>query len=160
MHWNVPAALSPREADLGQKRTPPTVCTHTPHHPQGNWFVDIVLTAEGNCRTNCTDLQGVLGCNACVRRRGAVVFFYLELAVVDEVCTGTYRQLSYPKKLISGKEDAANSSHAYTITESRIIDLASDCTRKLPENCTDHHEVLVCNGCGGSTGLWSRMSAS
>jgi tubulin alpha len=28
--------------------------------------------------------------------------------VVDEVRTGTYRQLFHPEQLISGKEDAAN----------------------------------------------------
>jgi hypothetical protein len=32
----------------------------------------------------------------------------LEPTVVDEVRTGTYRQLFHPEQLISGKEDAAN----------------------------------------------------
>ena len=32
----------------------------------------------------------------------------LEATVVDEVCTGTYRQLFHPEQLISGKEDAVN----------------------------------------------------
>ena len=31
-----------------------------------------------------------------------------EPTVVDEVRTGTYRQLFHPEQLISGKEDAAN----------------------------------------------------
>ena len=36
------------------------------------------------------------------------VFLDLETIVVDEVRTGTYRQLFHPEQLISGKEDAAN----------------------------------------------------
>jgi hypothetical protein len=36
------------------------------------------------------------------------VFLDLEPTVVDEVRTGTYRQLFHPEQLISGKEDAAN----------------------------------------------------
>ena len=47
------------------------------------------------------------------------VFVDLEPTVVDEVRTGTYRQLFHPEQLISGKEDAANNyarGH-YTIGE-------------------------------------------
>src|SRR5689334_4143484 len=36
------------------------------------------------------------------------VFLDLEPTVVDEVRTGTYRQLFHPEQLITGKEDAAN----------------------------------------------------
>ena len=36
------------------------------------------------------------------------VFVDLEPTVVDEIRTGTYRQLFHPEQLISGKEDAAN----------------------------------------------------
>ncbi|KAK2584374.1 hypothetical protein KPH14_006760 [Odynerus spinipes] len=36
------------------------------------------------------------------------VFMDLEPTVVDEVRTGTYRQLFHPEQLITGKEDAAN----------------------------------------------------
>ena len=32
----------------------------------------------------------------------------LEPSVIDEVRTGTYRQLFHPEQLMSGKEDAAN----------------------------------------------------
>merc|ERR1711977_57942 len=38
------------------------------------------------------------------------VFVDLEPTVIDEVRTGTYRQLFHPEQLISGKEDAANNS--------------------------------------------------
>ena len=36
------------------------------------------------------------------------VFIDLEPTVIDEVRTGTYRQLSHPEQLITGKEDATN----------------------------------------------------
>ena len=57
--------------------------------------------------------------------------------VVDEVRTGTYRQLFHPEQLISGKEDAANNfarGH-YTIGK-EIVDLVLDRIRKLADNCT------------------------
>ena len=50
----------------------------------------------------------------------------LEPTVVDEVRTGTYRQLFHPEQLISGKEDAANNfarGH-YTIGK-EIVDLVA-----------------------------------
>ena len=52
------------------------------------------------------------------------VFLDLEPTVIDEVRTGTYRQLFHPEQLISGKEDAANNfarGH-YTIGK-EIVDL-------------------------------------
>jgi tubulin alpha len=57
------------------------------------------------------------------------VFLDLEPTVIDEVRTGTYRQLFHPEQLISGKEDAANNfarGH-YTSTSS----LNSSCAPKL-----------------------------
>uniref|UniRef100_A0A8C2DK54 Si:ch211-114n24.6 n=1 Tax=Cyprinus carpio TaxID=7962 RepID=A0A8C2DK54_CYPCA len=60
------------------------------------------------------------------------VFVDLEPTVIDEVRTGTYRQLFHPEQLITGKEDAANNyarGH-YTIGK-EIIDLVLDRTRKL-----------------------------
>ena len=36
------------------------------------------------------------------------VFIDLEPTVIDEIRTGTYRQLFHPEQLVSGKEDAAN----------------------------------------------------
>ena len=45
--------------------------------------------------------------------------------MIDEVRTGTYRQLFHPEQLISGKEDAANNfarGH-YTIGETPLLQL-------------------------------------
>ena len=66
-----------------------------------------------------------------------------EPTVVDEVRTGTYRQLFHPEQLISGKEDAANNfarGH-YTIGK-EIVDLVLDRIRKLADNCTGHHGLF------------------
>lgn len=55
---------------------------------------------------------------------------------VDEVRTGTYRQLFHPEQLITGKEDAANNyarGH-YTIGK-EIVDLVLDRIRKLVRRC-------------------------
>jgi len=81
------------------------------------------------------------------------VFLDLEPTVIDEVRTGTYRQLFHPEQLISGKEDAANNfarGH-YTIGK-EIVDLALDRIRKLADNCTGLQGFLVFNAVGGGTG--------
>jgi len=81
------------------------------------------------------------------------VFVDLEPTVVDEVRTGTYRQLFHPEQLISGKEDAANNfarGH-YTIGK-EIVDLVLDRVRKLADNCTGLQGFMVYNACGGGTG--------
>merc|ERR1711924_279796 len=81
------------------------------------------------------------------------VFVDLEPTVVDEIRTGTYRQLFHPEQLISGKEDAANNfarGH-YTIGK-EIVDLVLDRLRKLADNCTGLQGFMVFNACGGGTG--------
>ena len=58
--------------------------------------------------------------------------------MIDEVRTGTYRQLYHPEQLISGKEDAANNyarGH-YTIGK-EIVDLVLDRIRKVPRAPND-----------------------
>ncbi|XP_060192759.1 tubulin alpha chain-like [Lycium barbarum] len=81
------------------------------------------------------------------------VFVDLEPTVIDEVRTGTYRQLFHPEQLISGKEDAANNfarGH-YTIGK-EIVDLCLDRIRKLADNCTGLQGFLVFHAVGGGTG--------
>merc|ERR1711971_34680 len=77
----------------------------------------------------------------------------LEPTVIDEVRTGTYRQLFHPEQLISGKEDAANNyarGH-YTIGK-EIVDLCLDRIRRLADNCTGLQGFLFFNSVGGGTG--------
>eukprot|EP00743_Colponemidia_sp_Colp-15_P000016 GILK01000021.1.p1 GENE.GILK01000021.1~~GILK01000021.1.p1 ORF type:complete len:455 (-),score=96.09 GILK01000021.1:241-1605(-) len=81
------------------------------------------------------------------------VFVDLEPTVVDEVRTGTYRQLFHPEQLISGKEDAANNyarGH-YTIGK-EVVDLVLDRIRKLADNCTGLQGFMVFHSFGGGTG--------
>ncbi|KAG0575980.1 hypothetical protein M758_5G044600 [Ceratodon purpureus] len=81
------------------------------------------------------------------------VMLDLEPTVIDEVRTGTYRQLFHPEQLISGKEDAANNfarGH-YTIGK-EIVDLALDRVRKLADMCTGLQGFMVYHAVGGGTG--------
>ncbi|KAM3357183.1 hypothetical protein P3S68_023897 [Capsicum galapagoense] len=65
------------------------------------------------------------------------VFVDLESTVIDEVRTGTYRQLFHPEQLISGKEDAANNfAHGHCTIGKEIVDLFLDRIRKLADDCT------------------------
>ncbi|KAK2849896.1 hypothetical protein Q7C36_008679 [Tachysurus vachellii] len=79
------------------------------------------------------------------------IFVDLEPTVIDEVRTGTYRQLFHPEQLITGKEDAANNyarGH-YTIGK-EIIDLVLDRTRKLADQCTGLQGFLIFHSFGGA----------
>ncbi|XP_055486243.1 tubulin alpha chain-like [Leucoraja erinacea] len=60
------------------------------------------------------------------------VFIDLEPTVIDEVRTGTYRQLFHPEQLITGKEDAANNyARGHCSIGKEIVDLVLDRIRKL-----------------------------
>jgi len=51
---------------------------------------------------------------------------------LDEVRTGTYRQLFHPEQLITGKEDAANNyARGHYTVGKEVIDLVMDRIRKL-----------------------------
>ncbi|XP_015771897.1 PREDICTED: tubulin alpha chain-like [Acropora digitifera] len=81
------------------------------------------------------------------------IFIDLEPTVIDEVRTGTYRQLFHPEQLVTGKEDAANNyarGH-YTVGKEHI-DLVLDKTRKLADQCTGLQGFLIFHSFGGGTG--------
>jgi len=81
------------------------------------------------------------------------IFVDLEPTCVDEVRTGTYRQLFNPDQLISGKEDAANNyarGH-YTIGK-ELIDLVLDRIRKLADTCSGLQGFMMFHSFGGGTG--------
>ncbi|KAL8204683.1 hypothetical protein R6Q57_010306 [Mikania cordata] len=107
------------------------------------------------------------------------IFVDLEPTVIDEVRTGTYRQLFHPEQLISGKEDAANNfarGHYtgklpeftdinihlqvknidfffwYFSVGKEIVDMCLDRVRKLADNCTGLQGFLAFNAVGGGTG--------
>lgn len=87
-------------------------------------FVDLEPTVVGNVQNNFSKVVEFFSDN-------------LKLMNIDEVRTGTYRQLFHPEQLITGKEDAANNyarGH-YTIGK-EIVDLVLDRIRKLADQCT------------------------
>ena len=52
--------------------------------------------------------------------------------LLDEVRTGTYRQLFHPEQLITGKEDAANNyARGHYTVGKELVDLVLDRIRKL-----------------------------
>jgi hypothetical protein len=55
------------------------------------------------------------------------VFVDLEPTVIDEVRTGSYRQLFHPEQLISGKEDAANNyARGHYTVGKEIVDMVKE----------------------------------
>merc|ERR1712020_798984 len=81
------------------------------------------------------------------------VFIDLEPTVIDEVRTGTYRQLFHPEQLITGKEDAANNyarGH-YTIGKEQI-EVTLDRIRRMADQASGLQGFLVFHSFGGGTG--------
>ncbi|PFX20480.1 tubulin alpha-1A chain-like isoform X1 [Stylophora pistillata] len=81
------------------------------------------------------------------------IFIDLEPTVVDEIRTGTYRQLFNPEQLFTGKEDAANNyarGH-YTVGKEHV-DQVLDKTRTLADQCSGLQGFLVFHSFGGGTG--------
>jgi len=77
----------------------------------------------------------------------------LEPTVIDEIRTGTYRQMFHPEYLISGKEDAANNFARGKYTVGRdISDLCLDKVRKLADQCTNLQGFMIFHSVGGGTG--------
>jgi len=81
------------------------------------------------------------------------VFVDLEPTVIDEVRTGTYRQLFHPEQMITGKEDAANNyarGH-YTIGKEQI-EITVDRIRRLADQAHGLQGFLIFHAFGGGTG--------
>jgi len=77
----------------------------------------------------------------------------LEPTVVDEVRTGTYRQLFNPAMMITGKEDAANNyarGH-YTIGKEQV-DVVVDRIRSMADICNSLQGFIIFHAFGGGTG--------
>ncbi|XP_008834024.1 tubulin alpha chain-like [Nannospalax galili] len=73
------------------------------------------------------------------------VFVDLEPTVIDEVCTGTYRQLFHPEQLITGKEDAANNyGRGQDTIGKEIIDLVLDQIGKPVVTPSNKKVPLLC----------------
>lgn len=81
------------------------------------------------------------------------IFFDLEPLVVDEVRTGTYRQLFHPEQLISGKEaTSGNFARGYYTLGREYIHQIMDRVRKLTDNCTNLGGFMITMATDGGTG--------
>ncbi|XP_015256022.1 PREDICTED: tubulin alpha chain-like isoform X2 [Cyprinodon variegatus] len=81
------------------------------------------------------------------------VFVDLEPTVIDQVRTGSLRQLFHPEQLISGKEDAAhNYARGHNTTGKEIIELVMERVRKLTDQCCGLSGFLLFHSFGGGTG--------
>ncbi|CAF0820089.1 unnamed protein product [Rotaria sordida] len=117
------------------------------------------IQPDGQMPTDCTLGSGDDSFQTFFAETGAgkyvprTVFVDLEPTVIDEVRTGTYRQLFHPETLISGKEDAANNyaRGRYTVGK-EIIDLVLDRIRKLADQCSGLLGFFVFHSFGGGTG--------
>uniref|UniRef100_A0A3P8QKK9 Tubulin/FtsZ 2-layer sandwich domain-containing protein n=1 Tax=Astatotilapia calliptera TaxID=8154 RepID=A0A3P8QKK9_ASTCA len=76
------------------------------------------------------------------------VFVDLEPTVIDEVRTGTYRQLFHPEQLITGKEDAANNyaQKAYheQLTVSEITNSCFEPANQMVKCDPRHGKYMAC----------------
>jgi len=81
------------------------------------------------------------------------VFVDLEPTVIDEVRTGTYRQLFHPEQLITGKEDAANNyARGHYTVGKELVDITLDRIRRLTDQCQGLQGFLIFHSVGGGTG--------
>jgi len=81
------------------------------------------------------------------------LFVDLEPTVIDEIRSGTYRNLFHPEQLITGKEDAANNfARGHFTVGKEVIDQTLDKVRKLADNCSGLQGFLMFNAVGGGTG--------
>lgn len=81
------------------------------------------------------------------------IYVDLEPNVVDEVRTGTYRNLFHPEQLITGKEDAANNyARGHYTVGKELIDQVMDRVRRVADNCNGLQGFLFTHSFGGGTG--------
>ncbi|KAM7328030.1 hypothetical protein ACRRTK_012122 [Alexandromys fortis] len=71
------------------------------------------------------------------------VFVDLEPTVIDEVRTGTYRQLFHREQLITGKKMLNNYAHGHYTIGKEIIDLILDRIRKLADQKKSKREFSI-----------------
>ena len=75
------------------------------------------------------------------------------LSLLDEVRTGSLRQLFHPEQLLTGKEDAANNyARGHYMVGKEMIDTVLDKVRKLADQCNNLQGFLLFHSFGGGTG--------
>lgn len=81
------------------------------------------------------------------------IYCDLEPNVVDEVRTGTYRNLFHPEMMITGKEDASNNyARGHYTVGKELIEGVLDKIRRVADNCVGLQGFLVFHSFGGGTG--------
>jgi len=81
------------------------------------------------------------------------VYVDLEPTVIDEVRTGTYRELFHPEQLLNSKEDAANNfARGHYTTGRQIVSRVLDRVRKLTDVCDGLQGFILFHSYGGGTG--------
>ncbi|KAJ5698779.1 hypothetical protein N7462_000784 [Penicillium macrosclerotiorum] len=81
------------------------------------------------------------------------IFVDLDPSPIDEIRTGTYRQLFHPEQLISGKEDAANNyARGHYTVGKELVESVVDKVRHVADNCSSLQGFLIFHSFGGGTG--------
>ncbi|KFA61175.1 hypothetical protein S40285_02185 [Stachybotrys chlorohalonatus IBT 40285] len=81
------------------------------------------------------------------------IYCDLEPNVIDEVRTGTYRNLFHPEMMISGKEDASNNyARGHYTVGKELIESVLEKIRRVADNCVGLQGFLVFHSFGGGTG--------
>ncbi|MCL4168631.1 UNVERIFIED_CONTAM: hypothetical protein GTU68_015498, partial [Idotea baltica] len=82
-----------------------------------------------------------------------VVMVDLEPTVIDEIRTGSYRQLFHPEQLLAGKEDAANNyARGHYTVGKELVDVVLERIRKNVNMCSGLQGFFVFHSFGGGTG--------
>ncbi len=112
-----------------------------------------ITGGQRNTKTKTTTLSTLFSETDANKHVPRAVFVDLEPTVVVEIHTDTYRQLSHPEQLITGKEDAANNyARGHNSIGKEIVDLVLDRIRKLADQCTGLRSFSVFHSFGGDTG--------
>ncbi|CAF1415841.1 unnamed protein product [Adineta steineri] len=82
-----------------------------------------------------------------------MLYIDFETTVLDEVRSGSYRQLFHPDRIISGKGDAAsNYARGYFTLGQKLIDYVLEQIRRITNHCHSLQGFLIFHSFGGSTG--------
>ena len=74
------------------------------------------------------------------------------LSLLDEIRTGSFRQLFHPEQLVTGKEDAANNyAHGHYTVGKEMIDTILDKVCKLADQCNNLQGFLLFRSFGRGT---------
>ena len=104
-------------------------------------------TAKGRDDSFSTFFSEIGGSGKYVPR---AIFVDLEPTVIDEIRSGSYRQLFHPNQMVTGNEDAANNYARGHFSVGRTkIDEVVEKIRKLTEACSSLQGIFAFRSFGG-----------